>query len=270
LLWIINALSCFVILALGACIGSFLNVVIYRIPAGQSILYPPSSCPHCNHRLGLTENVPILGWLWLRGRCRHCQGSIARRYPVIEAVTALLFGVCFGLFGISWQTLGHWIFLSWLLALAVIDLDTMTLPNVLTRSGLVVGLIFQIFMGVALTATGVGAIQGFMTGVGGAVLGIWLLESLGLILSTFLGQQALGGGDPKLAAMIGAWLGWERLLLSLFLAAFVGTAIGVGAIGFGQLQRGQRFPFGPLLAIGALGSALWGQQLWDAYLNWLL
>ncbi|HEY9702383.1 MAG TPA: prepilin peptidase, partial [Allocoleopsis sp.] len=141
---IINFIGNVIVFGLGSAIGSFLNVVIYRIPAGLSILHPPSRCPHCKHQLGITENIPVFGWLLLQGKCKHCHSPISIRYPIIETVTGILFLFVFWTFDVSLYTLGFWIFLSWLLALSIIDLDTMTLPGVLTKSGLIVGLIFEV------------------------------------------------------------------------------------------------------------------------------
>lgn len=128
---------------LGAAIGSFLNVVVYRVPAGLSLLWPPSRCPQCLHSLKKRENVPVLGWLWLKGRCAHCRSPISIRYPLVEAATALMFVLVFFVCGWSSLTWGYWLFFSWLLALSLIDADTMTLPNALTQTGLVAGLLFQ-------------------------------------------------------------------------------------------------------------------------------
>ena len=259
-----------VVFVVGACIGSFLNVVVYRLPAGKSLIYPSSHCPTCNSSLGPTENVPILGWLWLRGRCRHCHTAIAPRYPLVETATALLFWLVFACFQFSVYTLGYWVFSSWLVALALIDWDTMTLPGSLTRSGLILGLGFQMVLGWLLDPSLGGVVQGFMTGTLGAVVGIWLLELPGTAVSLWLGKSAMGSGDPHLAAMVGAWLGWSGLVLTVFLSAFLGTAIVAVAMALGQLQRGQRFPFGPFLALGGLISSLWGVPLWDWYLNQFL
>lgn len=263
--WTASALA----FLLGACIGSFLNVVVYRIPAGESLIFPPSHCPRCHHRLGPTENVPIVGWLWLRGRCRHCHTAIAPRYPLVETATALLFWVIFALFQFSSYTLGYWLFAAWLLALALIDWDTMTLPGALTRSGLILGLFFQAGLGWLALGTVGGIIQGFMGGAIGAVVGIWLLELPGKGVSLWLGKEALGSGDPHLAAMMGAWLGWLGLVLAIFLAALTGTIAVMGLQLLGRLDRQQKFPFGPFLALGGLLSALVGPQLWTLYFHWL-
>ncbi|HIK14776.1 MAG TPA: prepilin peptidase [Leptolyngbyaceae cyanobacterium M33_DOE_097] len=256
-----------IVFALGAAIGSFLNVVVYRLPAGLSLLYPPSRCPKCLHPLRARENVPVLGWLWLRGRCAHCKTKISARYPTVEAVTGLLFVLVFGLFGVSWQTIGYWTFFAWLVALALIDLDTMTLPDPLTQSGLVVGLAYQAIAGWQTTGSWVGAIQYLVGGVIGAVLGIWLLDGIALVASVALGQTAMGAGDAKLAAMMGTWLGWKLLLLAGLLACGLGAVIGVGAITLGLLRRRQAMPFGPFLALGAIAAALWGDRVLSFYFS---
>lgn len=249
--------------ALGSAIGSFLNVVIYRLPLGRSLLWPASACPHCGHRLRPWENVPILGWLRLRGRCSQCGAAIALRYPLVEATTALWFVAVYAYYGWDWATPGYWLLGSWLFALAWIDRDTLTLPNPLTQSGLVLGLAFQ--MGIGL-GSGHPA-QGLMNGVGAAVLGLWLVELIIWLGSLALGQTAMGGGDAKLAAMLGAWLGWQKLLLTGFMACAVGAGVGLGAIALGRLHRRQPMPFGPFLALGALLSVLWGDRLIQWYLH---
>lgn len=247
--------------------GSFLNVVIYRLPAGLSLLHPPSRCPKCHTRLRPYDNVPVFGWLWLRGRCRYCRTPIACRYPLVEAATGVLFLSTFWLFGVTWSTLAYWAFLSWLIALAFIDLDTLTLPNELTQSGLVLGLVAQAGVGGAMTGSLKGAIASLVTGVFGAIIGIWLFDLVSLAASISLGQTAMGEGDAKLAAMIGAWLGWKGVLLSGFLACFLGATLGGGAIALGIISRRQPIPFGPFLAIGAAISLFWGNTLIAIYLN---
>lgn len=147
-------LANFIVFALGASIGSFINVVVYRLPAGLSLLFPASRCPHCLTQLKPYDNVPVVGWLWLRGCCRYCQGKISLRYPVVEAVTGLVFLLIFWNFDVSVLTLGYWVFCSWLLALSLIDLDTMTLPNQLTKPGLVMGIAFQAVVGFYQMLTG--------------------------------------------------------------------------------------------------------------------
>lgn len=260
--------SFFVVFILGASIGSFLNVVIYRVPAGLSVLYPPSRCPQCLHKLGLRENIPVFGWLALGGRCRHCRTNISPRYPIVEAVTGLIFLCVFWQFDVSIQTLGYWTFCSWLLALSLIDLDTMTLPDSLTQSGLILGLIFQFFVGYTTQNSLTGAINQLMSGIIGAVIGIWLLNLITIFGSLILGQAAMGWGDSKLAAMMGAWLGWKHLLLASFIACALGAFIGGGAIALKLIDRRQPMPFGPFLAMGAAIVVFWGELLLASYVRW--
>lgn len=250
----------------GACIGSFLNVVVYRIPEGLSLIYPPSRCPKCSHKLGKTENVPIFGWLCLRGRCRWCKTSISSRYPLVEAATGIYFLLIFWQFGYSIETLGYWAFVSWLFALSLIDFDTMTLPGSLTKSGLVLGLVFQGVIGWQIGQTE-GTAQKLMFGIAGAVLGIWLLEIIAFIGSMILQQQAMGDGDGKLMATIGMWLGWKYVLLSSLLACALGSIIGGGAILLGILNKKQPMPFGPFLALGGVVTLFWGQEIISTYVN---
>lgn len=254
-------------LALGACVGSFLNVVVYRLPAGISVIFPPSRCPQCHNKLKPYDNVPVFGWLWLRGRCRFCRSSISIRYPLVEAVTCILFFLVFWQFGLSVQTVGYCAFLSWLLALSLIDLDTMTLPNSLTQSGLIAGLVFKAAEGFLPASNLAQSIDSLMSGVAGAVLGIWLFDAIIVVGSMVFGQAAMGGGDAKLAAMMGAWLGWKYLLLAGFLACAIGSFVGGGAIALGKLDRRQPMPFGPFLALGAALTVFFGQVILEAYLK---
>ena len=262
-----------IVFMLGASIGSFLNVVIYRIPAGLSLLNPPSRCPKCLHRLRAYDNVPVFGWLWLRGKCRYCKAAIAPRYPIVEAATGLLF--VFTLLKVGdpqWftadpvQLVGYWVLLSWLLALSLIDVDTMTLPNPLTQSGLVLGIIYQGILGWSLGGVSSAAAY-IMSGVVGAVLGIWLLDTIFVVGSLLLGQPAMGGGDAKLAALMGAWIGWKLLLLAGFLACAFGAIVGSSAMALGLLKRRQPMPFGPFLALGTVVSLFFGERILTTYLN---
>ncbi|ELS00959.1 prepilin signal peptidase PulO-like peptidase [Xenococcus sp. PCC 7305] len=267
---LVSAIANTFVFIVGACIGSFLNVVVYRIPAGLSLIHPPSRCPQCQHRLGKTENVPILGWLWLRGRCRWCKTAISPRYPIVEFVTGLLFLIVFWRFGYTIQTIGYAMFLSWLLSLSLIDLDTMTLPASLTKSGLLVGLAFQVIVGWHDGGNIAGIAQQLMLGIGGAVLGIWLLETIRIVGSLVLQQEAMGDGDSKLMATIGAWLGWKLVLVSSFLACASGAIIGGGAMLFGILGRKQAMPFGPFLALGGAIALFYGHEIVTSYINLLV
>jgi leader peptidase (prepilin peptidase)/N-methyltransferase len=209
--------------------------------------------------LGKSENVPILGWLYLKGRCRWCKAPISPRYPLVEAATALLFLLVFARFGWSWDLLGYCLFLSWLLALSLIDFDTMTLPDSLTRFGLLSGLVFQAISGWYFKGW-----QGALTYLGwsilGAVLGIWLLDLVRTLGSLVFNKEAMGGGDPKLLAGIGAWLGWQAVLVALFLACLTGAIFGIAKVG-----KQQPFPFGPFLGIGGALSLFFGERIISMY-----
>jgi len=256
-----------IVFMLGAAVGSFLNVVIYRLPAGLSLLYPPSRCPKCETRLKPYDNVPVFGWLWLKGRCRNCKLPISPRYPIVEFATGCLFVSIFLFFGGTWRTPAHWVFVSWLLALALIDLDTMTLPNSLTASGLVLGWGFQSWAGYAQNPTMQHTMIGLMSAVIASVFGIWLFDLVGIAGSRAFGKAAMGGGDAKLAAMMAAWLGWPGLLLATFIAAALGAVIGTTALATGVLGPKQHIPFGPYLALGAVLTLFYGQWLINWYLS---
>ncbi len=264
---LISVFTTLFIFMLGAAVGSFLNVVIYRVPEGLSVLWPPSRCPKCLNQLGKAENVPILGWLWLKGRCKNCRTPIAARYPMIELLTALMFVGLYFTFGVSIQAVGLAVFFCWLLALSMIDLDTMLLPNPLTQSGLLLGIAFQVVIGLSNGLNWDAIASQLMFGIIGAVVGVWLFDSITILGSVMLGQPAMGGGDAKLAAMIGAWLGWQQVLLSSFIACAIGAFIGGGAIALGLMSRRQPMPFGPYLALGGMIAAMWGSQLINGYLQ---
>ena len=253
----------------GASIGSFLNVVVYRLPRNLSLIYPPSHCPVCRTRLGPTENVPILGWLWLRGRCRHCGTSVSARYPAVEALTMVLFLLCAIVWGFSWQALGGALLLSWLIPLAAIDIETFLLPEALTRSALIVGLVFRLLLpwlegrgSVAATA------ETAIAGIGAAVLGILLLEAIGWLGLLVFGKDAMGGGDGKLLAAIGMWLGWQAVLVTVLLSCLLGT---VGAVVTWAIQRQTQWskpmPFGPYLVLGGACAMFAGPQIVGWYLG---
>jgi leader peptidase (prepilin peptidase)/N-methyltransferase len=259
-------------LILGACIGSFLNVVIYRLPAGLSLIHPPSHCPKCKNLLKPWHNVPIVGWLWLGGRCAYCRTPIPWRYPAVELLTGLLFAFTVGHFphGSIGVWIGYGLFLSWLLALALIDLDTMLLPDPLTKSGLVAGVLFHLVIAytdkwnpvLGQTTTAYGSL---LFSIGGMVLGIWLVDIVRGVGSWALGVEAMGAGDPRLVAMMGAWLGWERILLVIFL----GSAIGLLFSALIGLRSKQPFPFGPSLALAGMVSLWWGADILRIYLHWV-
>jgi len=256
---------------LGIAVGSFLNVVVYRLPKGQSILWPASHCPRCSRPLTWRDNIPVMGWLLLQGRCRYCSGKISPRYPVIELITGLLFLLVAWRFDQPLTVLGYCGLISWLLTLSLIDLDTMRLPNALTQSGLVTGLAFSSAAG-WVEADGVATqqliAQGLMASMLAAVIGLWLFEGIAFVASVSFGQTAMGGGDAKLAAMLGAWLGWPLLLVATVLACVMGSLFGILGLALGRIQRRQAVPFGPFLALGAVIAIFAGRLLISVYMAW--
>lgn len=212
---IFNCLVTAIVFIVGSAIGSFLNVVVYRLPAGLSVIHPPSRCPKCLNQLRTYENIPVFGWLWLRGRCNHCRSRISARYPLVEAATGLLFLLIFWRFGVTVQTLGFWALFSWLLALSLIDCDTMTLPNSLTRSGLVLGLVFQVAKGWWPTFSLIDSVHYLvLDGIAGAVVGLWLFDAIGLAGTIGTGAECYGGRRYQIGRLDGSLAGLEILAAS--------------------------------------------------------
>jgi leader peptidase (prepilin peptidase)/N-methyltransferase len=253
---------------LGACVGSFLNVVAWRLPRQESVALPPSHCPRCGTQLQWFENVPVVGWIGLRGHCRHCGAPISPRYPLVELLSA---GLWVAVTMATPTAMGPgaaplplivagWVLVSWLLPLVLIDLDHLWLPEPLCRFGLVLGLLFT---------AGLGWMQG--PGVARELIGQHLLaaglglvgfEAVSAIAQKLMGRPALGLGDAKLAALLGAWLGLTGLGVAVVLAVFAGAIIGVLGRLSGRLGRHQPLPFGPFLAAGGLAVWLSGPALW--------
>jgi leader peptidase (prepilin peptidase)/N-methyltransferase len=271
--------------AYGLVIGSFLNVVIYRLPRGQSLLRPRSSCPACGVAIAWYDNVPVLSYLALAGRCRHCRTAISPRYPLVELASAgLLVGVLwqFG-FSFSVQSVSIGIFVLLLLALAIIDLEHFLLLDWLTLPGLALGV-----LAAPLIATFAGSADQTVLGkLGGlifpgwgdapsAFLGALLGAALGALIPYLIGQvwerlfhkEGMGFGDVKFLAMIGAFLGWKGVLLTIGLGSVLGAGVGVAMIATGRGRRDTELPFGTFLAAGALLTLFVGPALMRA-LKWI-
>src|SRR5688572_6436374 len=244
---------------LGACIGSFLNVVIYRLPLGQSLVSPPSRCPQCGYRLAWYDNVPIVGWLLLGGRCRKCRNRISIQYPLVELITALLFLLVVWLTPPGPLMVSRLLFAGILIALFGIDLEHQILPNSITLPGIVAGLLLSVI-----------APPGLRDALIGAVLGAGILYAIAWAYYLWRREEGLGMGDVKMLAMIGAFLGWKAVLVTLVLSSFAGALIGVALI---AAQRGGMklaLPFGTFLALGALVAMLAGEPLVNWYAGYLL
>ncbi len=236
----------------GAIIGSFLNVVIYRLPNNKSIVSPPSSCGSCGHRLGPIDLVPVLSFIFLKGRCRHCGAKISARYPPVELPTGGLFALLFWRYGISIDFIKYATLSCVLVSAAFIDIDHRIIPDKLNLFGLIAGIIF-LFISNSITIKS--SLLGFL--VGGGFLFIVALISRG----------AMGGGDIKLFAVIGLFLGLEKTLLALFLTFLLGGIVGIVLIATGIKSRKDYIPFGPFISTGAFIAILWYNNLIMYYLN---
>lgn len=235
----------------GAAIGSFLNVCVYRWPAGESVVAPRSRCPECLTPIGWRDNVPILSYLLLRGRCRGCGTRISLQYPLVELTTALLWIVAAVRFGWSWQTVAVAVFYTLLFGIAMTDARTYTIPDQFSLGGLVLGLLLAFAPGgITPLRAVIGAATGFALLYAVAVVGEWAFK-----------KPAMGGGDIKMMAMVGAFLGPVGVLLTVFLGALVGTVI------FGPIswKTEKLVPFGIFLAVGAAVTEGWGAVLVDWY-----
>ncbi|RME86718.1 MAG: prepilin peptidase [Zetaproteobacteria bacterium] len=225
--------------------GSFANVVVLRVPERRSLLWPPSRCPKCEAPIAWYDNVPILSWLWLRGRCRRCRAPISPMYPLVEAAYAALWAGAIAYWGPGLVALKAIVFGSWLVALALIDLRTMLLPDLLTISGMFAGLLLSWAEGMGKDAL-VGAVAGYAAF---ALIG-WSFQRL-------TGREGLGQGDWKLLAMIGAFLGWRALPIVVFLSSAVGAAVGGAWIWLRRKGKDTEIPYGPFLAAAAVVVFVW-------------
>jgi leader peptidase (prepilin peptidase)/N-methyltransferase len=244
----------------GAVIGSFLNVCIHRLPRHVSLLWPASRCPSCAGPLAWYDNVPILSYLLLKGRCRACGATISIRYPVIEAANAVGYGAIVWWFGASWPATVYALLLSSLLVVACIDLLHQIIPDVITLPGIAVGLLC------AATVLPVGLADSVL----GILLGGGLLWGLAWASPYLFGKEGMGGGDIKLMAMIGSFLGWQPTLLTILIGAAAGSLVGLSLISLKRMRRDQYLPFGPFLVLGALAAMFFHQDILAWYRGLLI
>ena len=265
--------------AMSLAIGSFLNVVIHRLPKmlerqwrdelaelnGQEVavlprynlVVPRSACPACGHAISALENIPVVSYLALRGKCAGCRARISPRYPLVEVLTGALSGFIAWRYGYTWQTLAALVFVWAMIALAFIDLDTFFLPDDITLPLVWAGLLANMAgVFVDLQSAVIGAIAGY--------LALWLVF-WGYKLAT--GKDGMGYGDFKLLAAIGAWLGWKMLPVVILLSSLVGAIVGISLIVFARHGRNVPIPFGPYLVLGGLIALFWGDQLLEYYLQ---
>jgi len=243
----------------GISFGSFLNVLIYRLPAKKSLIRPPSKCPRCESRIKFYDNIPILSFIILGGKCRHCKQRISFRYPLVEMLAGLFSVIAIYNFGLSVQGL-EVAYLSLLfLAIFFIDLDHTIIPDIFTLSGIAIGLAVSFIPG---------AMIGWKQSLIGIAVGGGSFFLVGTVGEFIFKKEALGFGDVKYAAMVGAFLGWKNLMLMLLIASFLGSVIGLALIYF-KKKKGQPtyIPFGPFLTVGAWVSIYFGDALIRAYLS---
>ncbi len=242
---------------LGAIVGSFLNVVIYRLPAKKSIVKPTSSCPSCGTLIKPWHNIPILSYIVLGGKCAYCGARISPRYPLVELITALFCLATFRRFGFQPIFFVEFAFICLLIAITFIDLDTMTIPDVLSLPGIVFA-----FLGSVLTGmlTWKASLIGLLAGGGS----FWLLSFLYYVIR---GKEGLGGGDVKLMAMIGAYTAWPGVLFTVLFASLAGSIVGIGMMFRKKEGLATMLPFGPFLAMGAICYLYWGPAFFRWYFS---
>ncbi|GIZ50958.1 prepilin peptidase [Noviherbaspirillum aridicola] len=274
-----GALPSAVAVVFGLLIGSFLNVVIHRVPrmmqresdnyvaqeSGKplphtdryNLMVPRSACPHCGHQIGALENIPVISWLVLRGKCSSCKAPISPRYPLVELLTGVLSGVLVWHFGSGIAGLATLLFAYMLIAMTFIDFDTQLLPDDLTLPLLWAGLLLN------LNATFVPLADAVI----GAAAGYLILWAVYWLFKLVTGKEGMGYGDFKLLAALGAWLGWKMLPVIILLSSLVGALVGIALIVFARHGRNKPIPFGPYLAAAGLIALFWGKDLVEAYLG---
>lgn len=242
----------------GAAIGSFLNVCIYRIPAEESIVSPGSRCPQCKSPIRYYDNVPIVGWIILKGKCRDCGAKIPARYAVVEALTALVSIVLFLKFGPNMKFISAFAFSAALIVITFIDLDHQIIPDVISLPGIPVFFLAAVFF----------MDLSWQESLIGILLGGGILYLIALFYYLFTRREGMGGGDIKLLAMLGAFLGWKSLLFILLVSSFMGAIVGITLMAFKGANWKYAVPFGPFLAMAAFAYMFYGHVLNSILFVW--
>ena len=238
----------------GAVIGSFLNVCIHRLPLKQSLCWPGSLCPSCRQPISWYDNIPLLSYLWLKGRCRRCAGRISWRYPVVEALNAAGYGLIVWRYGLSATAAIYLLLWSTLLVISFIDMDHMIIPDRITIPGIALGLV----VGTLVLPKWWDSLVGLLVGGG-------LLYFMAWVSPYVFGKEGMGGGDIKMLAMIGAFLGWKPAILTIFLGGVIGATVGLALMALRRITREAYLPFGPFLSLGAVVVMLYGQDILTWY-----
>ncbi len=233
----------------GAAIGSFLNVCIFRLPAETSIVKPRSQCPYCQHPIRNVDNIPLISFIVLRGKCRDCGGKISWRYPLVELITAALALLLFLKFGLTLKFLTFFIFTAVLIVITFIDLDHQIIPDILTLPGIPIFFLAAIFL-VKIP---------WMEALIGLLIGGGVLFAIAFVYELLTKREGMGGGDIKLLAMIGGFLGWKSLIFILLFSSFSGAIVGITAMIIKKQDMKYAIPFGPFLSAAAVAYPFWGE-----------
>ncbi len=244
-------------LIFGAIIGSFLNVCISRLPKEESIIIPGSHCPHCHHPIQFYDNVPLISYLWLRGKCRYCKRSISIQYPLVEGITGISSLFLFLKYGPSWSYLFYFSFVAALIVITVIDLYHQIIPDVISLPGIGVGLLGALII----------PHIAFKNSLIGMLLGGGSLFIIATLYQWLFKREGMGGGDVKLLAMIGAFLGWEAVLLTILLSSLIGSITGIMMIVLKGKDFKYAIPFGPFLSLGAAIALFYQKEIIFWYLQ---
>ncbi|MBI5874792.1 MAG: prepilin peptidase [Deltaproteobacteria bacterium] len=236
-------------------VGSFLNVCIHRLPGGKSIVFPPSSCPHCNAAIAFYDNIPIISYIVLLGRCRQCKSPISPRYPLVEFLTGFFSVLLLKTFGFSIEFPVYFVFAASLIVITFIDLQHQIIPDVISLPGIVVGFLVSCFLPHGILNSAIGILAG-----GGSLF----LIAFGYHFVT--GREGMGGGDIKLLAMIGAFLGWKSVIITIFTGSFIGAVVGSALMLAKGKDTKYAIPFGPFLAFGAIISLFFGETIIKWYI----
>ena len=250
-------INVFLIFILGLIVGSFSNVCIYRIPRNESIIYPASHCLKCRSNISPRDNIPLLSYILLKGRCRNCKSKISIQYPIVELLTGVIYLIIYLTYGLSIQSLIYIILSSALVIIAFIDLNEKIVPDIISLPGIVIGFIISFFV----------LYISFINSALGVVVGGGIILIIGLAGSVIFKKEAMGGGDVKLAAMIGAFLGWRYIIISLFLGFFLGALAGIILIMSKVKSREDVVPFGPFIVLGSFITLLWGEKIISWYIG---
>ncbi|MGH9315265.1 MAG: prepilin peptidase [Vicinamibacterales bacterium] len=241
---------------LGLSIGSFLNVVIYRLPRRQSLVWPGSFCPACRVPIRWYDNLPVVGWLLLHGRCRACRAPISVRYPIVEAFTGGLFLLHLVFFGWEPILIPRLLFACAMIALFAIDLEHKLLPNAITLPGIATGLAFSLVLPPGIVAAALGVVAGYGS--------LWLIAAAWELFSK---KEAMGGGDLKMLGMIGAFLGWQGVIVTFMIGFIIGGLFSGALLAARKVRLASEIPFGTFLAIGAIVASFWAPRLIDWYVS---